>query len=53
MGRERGRALGEDDAELACGAPEEAYEHGGPPRPEQLAAAAVGRGGRLWCGVVR
>ena len=53
MGGEGGRAFGEDDAELAAVAPEEADEHGGPPRPEQLAVAGGGGdGGRVWLGVV-
>lgn len=45
MGGEGGGALGEEHAELAGGAPEEADKHGSPPRPEQLAAAAAGGGG--------
>ena len=49
MGGKGGRALGEDDAELATVPTEEADENGGPPRPEQLGA---GGGGRSRFGVV-
>jgi len=53
VGGEGGRTLGEDDAELAAVAPEEADEHGGPPRPEQLAiAGGGGDGGRGRLGIV-
>jgi hypothetical protein len=50
---EGGGALGEYDAELAGGAPEEADQHGGPPRPEQLAGAGAGSGGHRVGGLVR
>lgn len=49
---EGGGALGEYDAELAGGAPEEADQHGGPPRPEQLAGAGAGSGGHRVGGLV-
>jgi len=50
---EGGGALGEYDAELAGGAPEEADQHGGPPWPEQLAGAGAGSGGHRLGGLVR
>lgn len=44
-------ALGEDDAELPGGAPEEADQHGGPPRLKQL--AGVGGRRRGWITGIR
>jgi hypothetical protein len=53
VGGEGGRALSEDDAELAAVSPEEADKHGSSPRPEQLAVAGGGGdGGRGRIGVV-
>lgn len=54
VGGEGGCALSEYDAELASGAPEEADQHRGPSRPEQLAVASIdGRGGDCRRGVIR
>lgn len=47
MSGEGGRALGEEDAELAGGALEEADQHGCPPWPKQLA----GGGGCRYGGI--